>query len=74
MESCFEVGGVKESWLVARKREKVARLESNAALLCDALSLSMPIRSVSFVIFCSGLKLTKETQSPLTHTQSPKLY
>ena len=47
---CFWVGGVKESWLVARRRESVVRWESNAALLCEALSLIMPISSVSLVI------------------------
>jgi len=32
VERCLEVGGVKESWLVARRRERVARWERMAAL------------------------------------------
>lgn len=43
-------GGVKESWVVARRRERVVRLERMAALPCEALSLIMPISSFSFVI------------------------
>lgn len=53
VEICLWVGGVKESCVVARKRERVVDLESNAALLCEALSLIMFIRfvTVSFVMF-----------------------
>ena len=51
MARCLRVGGVEESWLVARRRKSVVRLESSAALLCDALSLIIPIRCVSFVMF-----------------------
>lgn len=53
VEIWLSVGGVKESWGVARKRERVVGLESNAALLCEALSLIMFIRFVtlSFVMF-----------------------
>lgn len=50
MARCLLVGGAEQSWLVARSKESVTRLESSAALLCDALSLSIPIRCVSFVM------------------------
>jgi len=50
VERCLEVGGVKESWLVARRRERVARWERTAAFPCEALSLMMPMRSLSLVI------------------------
>lgn len=50
MARCLLVGGAEQSWLVARSKESVVRLESSAALLCDALSFSIPIRRVSFVM------------------------
>lgn len=45
---CFGLGGVEGSWVVARRRDRwrvrVLGLEITAALLCDTLSLIMPIR------------------------------
>lgn len=50
VESCLGVGGVKESWLVARRRQRVARFESKAALPCEALSFITPMRSLSLAM------------------------
>lgn len=47
---CLCVGGLKESWVVARRRERVLRLDKIAALLCEALSFTMLITSFSFFI------------------------
>lgn len=45
VERCLGVGGEKVSWLVTRKRNSFVGFESNAALLCEALSLIIPIIS-----------------------------
>jgi hypothetical protein len=50
VEMCLCFGGVKESWVVARRSERVLCLEKIAALLCDALSFNFPITSLSFFI------------------------
>lgn len=47
---CLCGGGAKESWVVARKRERVLRFDKTAALLCDALSFIFSITSFSFFI------------------------
>lgn len=50
VERCFCVGGVNESWLVARRRERVVGFDKITALPLDALSFNMPITSFSFFI------------------------
>lgn len=50
---CLTLGGLKESWVVARRRarwrEGLLGLESRAALLWEALSLIRPMMSLTFV-------------------------
>lgn len=50
---CLCAGGAKESWVVARKRERVFRFDKIAALLCEALSFIIPI--TSFIFFIESL-------------------
>lgn len=50
VERCLGEGGEREEWVVARRRERVARWESMAAFPCEALSFIAPIRSLSFAI------------------------